>query len=250
MKNKSIEIIVDAIYKSKNIVAFTGAGISAESGIPTFRADDGIWKKHNPQLLEISFYKENPAISWKFIKDIFYSTFVKTKPNNAHLALAWFERINKLRAIITQNIDNLHQEAGSKNVIEFHGNSKKLVCLSCNAIHKLDDDILQMQIPKCPVCGGLLKPDFVFFGENIDKKIHNLSMRESQLADLFIIIGASGEIYPAGLIPENAKFYGATIIEINTEQTRFSETITDEHLEMKATKAMDFIVERYKEKYF
>ncbi len=250
MKNKSIEIIVDAIYKSNNLVAFTGAGISAESGIPTFRADDGIWKKYNPQLLELSFYKENPAISWKFIKDIFYSNFVNTKPNSAHLALAWFERINKLRAIITQNIDNLHQEAGSKNVVEFHGNSKKLVCLSCNAIHKLNDDILQMQIPKCSICGGLLKPDFVFFGENIDKKIHNLSMRESQLADLFIIIGASGEIFPAGLIPENAKFYGAKIIEINPEATRYTGAITDEFLQMKATKALDLIIERYKEKYF
>lgn len=250
MENELINQVVELINKSTNIVAFTGAGISAESNIPTFRDDDGIWKKYNPQLLELNTFLSNPAPSWKAIKELFYGTFVNAEPNEAHYALAEFERIGKLRTIITQNIDNLHQKAGSKNVIEFHGNSQKLICIDCGAIYSVFEVNLDQEVPKCKLCKGILKPDFVFFGENINSKVHNLAVREAQICDLMFIIGTSGEVFPAALIPENAKFYGATIVEINTKPSNYTNAITDFFIEGKASKILGMIVNLYKQKYF
>jgi len=250
MKNELINQIVDLINRSHSIVAFTGAGISAESKIPTFRDDDGIWKKYNPQLLELNTFISNPAPSWKAIKEIFYSTFANAEPNEAHYALAELEKMGKLRTIITQNIDNLHQKSGSKNIIEFHGNSQKLICLECGAIYNVVEVNLNEDVPKCNLCKGILKPDFVFFGENINPKVHNMSIREAQICDLILIIGTSGEVFPAALIPENAKFYGATIVEFNTKPSNYTNSITDFFIEGKASKTLSKIVNLYKQKYF
>ena len=250
MKNELIIQAVEYINKSKYIVAFTGAGISAESKIPTFRDDDGIWKKYNPQLLEINHFLANPAASWQVIKEIFYTKFANAEPNDAHHALADLERMGKLHSVITQNIDNLHQKAGSKNVIEFHGNSQKLICINCQHIFSVAEIDLKADIPQCSHCTGTLKPDFVFFGENINPKTHNQATRESQLCDLMIIIGTSGEVFPAALIPENAKFYGAKIIEINTKPSNYTDTLADIFIEGKASVVLRKIVNLYIEKYF
>lgn len=250
MKNGLISQIADLLNHSKYIVAFTGAGISAESKIPTFRGDDGIWNKYSPQLLEINSFLANPVPSWKAIKEIFYDKFSKAQPNDAHFALAELERMGKLRSIITQNIDNLHQKAGSKNVIEFHGNSQNLVCLKCNRTFSIAEIDLGLVVPKCKVCSGTLKPDFVFFGENIVQKVHNQALREAQLCDLMLIIGTSGEVFPAALIPENAKFYGAKIVENNTKPSNYTDSIVDIFIEGRASKIMREIVNLYKQKYF
>lgn len=250
MKGELINQAVEYINKSNIIVAFTGAGISAESNIPTFRDSDGIWKKYNPQLLEINHFLSDPAASWQVIKEIFYTKFAKAEPNESHYALAELERMGKLRSVITQNIDNLHQKAGSKNVVEFHGNSQNLVCCNCKKKYAVSEINLNLDIPKCTICNGVLKPDFVFFGENINKKIHNLAIRETQLCDLLIIVGTSGEVYPAALIPENAKFYGATIIEINTKPSNYTHSIVDIFIEGKASLILKKIITLYKEKYF
>ncbi len=250
MKNDLINQSVDYINKSKVIVAFTGAGVSAESNIPTFRDDDGIWQKYNPQLLEINHFMANPADSWKVIKQIFYDKFANANPNDAHYAFMELERMGKLRSIITQNIDNLHQKSGSKNVIEFHGNSNKLVCTNCHQGYAIGEIDLNKDIPRCPKCFGILKPDFVFFGESIDQKIHNLAAREAQLCDLMIIVGTSGEVFPAALIPENAKFYGAKIIEINTKPSNYTNSLVDIFIEGKASRILKEIVNLYKQKYF
>lgn len=250
MKNELINQAVEYINKSKSIVAFTGAGSSAESKIPTFRDDDGIWKKYNPQLLEINHFMANPAASWVAIKEIFYTKFANAEPNFTHFALAELERMGKLRSIITQNIDNLHQKSGSKNVIEFHGNSQNLVCIKCQQFYTISDIDLKVEIPKCNHCSGTLKPDFVFFGENINQKTHNLATRESQLCDLMIIIGTSGEVFPAALIPENAKFYGAKIMEINTKPSTYTNALVDIFIEGKASVVLRKIVNLYKQKYF
>lgn len=250
MKNELIDQVVKFINKANTVVAFTGAGISAESKIPTFRDDDGIWKKYNPQLLELNTFLSNPAPSWKAIKELFYDKLLNAEPNDAHLALVELERMGKLRSIITQNIDNLHQKAGSKNVIEFHGNSQKLVCLKCSKVYSVSEIDLSREVPICPSCSGNLKPDFVFFGENINQKVHNEATRESQFCDLMFIVGTSGEVYPAALIPQTAKFYGATIIEINTKPSNYTDAIVDLFIEGKAGVVLRKIVNLYKQKYF
>lgn len=250
MKNEFINQVVNYISKATSIVAFTGAGISAESKIPTFRDDDGIWKKYNPQLLEINTFLSNPAPSWIAIKELFYNKLSDAEPNDAHFALAELERMGKLRSIITQNIDNLHQKAGSKQVIEFHGNSQKLLCLKCNKVYLVSEIDLSQEIPHCHKCSGNLKPDFVFFGENINKKVHNAAVREAQICDLMLIVGTSGDVFPAALIPESAKFYGATIVEINIKPSNYTDAIVDLFIEGKASVVLSKIVNLYKQKYF
>ncbi|NPA10802.1 MAG: NAD-dependent deacylase [Epsilonproteobacteria bacterium] len=225
------------IKNSSFITAFTGAGISVESGIPTFRGKNGLWSKYDPKILDIDFFMQNPKESWKYIKEIFYDYMQNVKPNQAHYFLAWLEKHYPLKGIITQNIDNLHQEAGSSEVIEFHGSAKRLVCVKCSKIYSSDEVSLDILPPKCKDCGGLLKPDFVFFGEPIPTEAFEKSIYLANNSDLFIVIGTTGEIMPASQIPYLAKENGAKIIEINIEPSNYTNTITDIFLQDKATVA-------------
>ena len=125
---EKIERAAKIIKNSKHLTVFTGAGISVESGIPPFRGSEGLWSKYDPEVLELDYFHRNPDVSWKIIKEIFYDFFGKAKPNDSHFGISKLEDLGIVKTIITQNIDNLHQEAGSKNVIEFHGNSKVLIC--------------------------------------------------------------------------------------------------------------------------
>ncbi|MFX1257819.1 MAG: NAD-dependent protein deacylase [Promethearchaeota archaeon] len=222
------------ISDSEYLVAFTGAGISVESGIPPFRGKNGLWKKYNPKFLDTNYFLAYPKESWILIKEIFYDFFGRAKPNDAHYILAEMEKHNYIKAIITQNIDNLHQLAGSKNVLEFHGTSRTLTCLNCNNKYN-SEKLIETLPPYCPKCNGLLKPDFVFFGEPIPETVHNYSIKEASLADLFILIGTTGEIMPASMIPFIAKKNGAKFIEINVEKSRYTESIVDIYLQGKAS---------------
>ncbi len=130
-----IEEAAKLIKNAKHVTAFTGAGISVESGIPPFRGENGLWSKFDPLFLDINYFRQNPLKSWKLIKEIFYDFFGKAEPNSAHTALAEMEKSGYLNSVITQNIDNLHQTAGSKNVFEFHGTSKNLICTNCDKIY-------------------------------------------------------------------------------------------------------------------
>ncbi|MGA2823996.1 MAG: Sir2 family NAD-dependent protein deacetylase, partial [Bacteroidales bacterium] len=167
LNEENIHKAAEVLRKSKFTTAFTGAGISVESGIPPFRGEGGLWTRYDPNLLDIDHFIKNPLRAWKIIKEIFYNYFGSAKPNKAHLVLADMEQRGFLRRIITQNIDNLHQESGCKNVFDFHGNSKRLVCLSCHTYYAVTDVDLDHLPPACGQCGGLLKPDYVFFGESI-----------------------------------------------------------------------------------
>ncbi|MHA1902261.1 MAG: SIR2 family NAD-dependent protein deacylase [Promethearchaeota archaeon] len=222
------------ILSSKHTVVFTGAGVSVESGIPPFRGENGLWNKYNPIFLEMGYFKANPKESWELIKEIFYDFFGKAKPNKAHQILAEWEKQNLIQTIITQNIDNLHQEAGSKNILEFHGTAQTLSCISCHKQYK-SQTFLNPLPPRCPDCGGLLKPDFVFFSEPIPPKVYQESIRNSELADLFILVGTTGEIMPASMIPYVAKEHNAKFIEINIKPSKYTRTITNIFLEGKAT---------------
>ena len=223
---------------SSYTTAFTGAGISVESGIPPFRGPEGLWSQYDPVILDLNYFKQHPEKSWAVIKEIFYDFFGKAKPNAAHYVLARMEAKGLLKNIITQNIDNLHQEAGSKEVIEFHGNSHYLTCLDCGKKYSVEDLSLETVPVKCKVCGGLVKPDFIFFGEGIPPKAYEKSLEAAQKAQVFLVIGTTGEIMPASQIPVLAKESGATIIEVNTQPSRYTHTLTDVFLQGKATEMM------------
>ena len=229
-----IKKAVNLILSSKHIVAFTGAGVSVESGIPPFRGENGLWNKYNPVFLDKYYFNENPEYSWKMIKEIFYDFFGKAKPNKAHIVLSKWEERDIIKSIITQNIDNLHQKAGSKNVVEFHGTSAKLRCMKCDSVFSVKDINLDILPPRCLNCGGLLKPDFVFFSEPIPEQALSKSIEEASACDLMILIGTSGEIMPASQIPYIAKQKGSKIMEININESNYTRSITDIFLKGKA----------------
>ncbi len=237
-----IDRVIKLIKDSKYTMAFTGAGISVESGIPPFRGEEGIWNRYDPNLLELDYFLQNPEKSWQAIREIFYDFFMKSEPNLAHKGLAQLEQKGLLKAVVTQNIDNLHFEAGSKEVYEFHGNSQKLKCLSCGNTVEAKDKDLSVLPPKCDKCNGLLKPDFIFFGEGIPVDAYEKSVTAARKAELVIIIGSTGEVMPACQIPWEAKRNGALIIEINPGVSNFTHQITDIHIQEKAAEAMEKIV--------
>ncbi len=232
---------VQLIKNSSHTTAFTGAGISVESGVPPFRGEDGLWNKYDPSILDINKFYAEPEEIWQHIKEIFYDFFADAEPNKAHQVLAEMEKKNLLNAVVTQNIDNLHQEAGSSRVYEFHGNSKELVCTKCGEKYPVEESIFEDMPPKCSRCGGILKPDFVFFGEAIPDKAREMSYQEAEKADLFLVIGTTGEVQPAAMVPIYAKNNGAKIIEVNTKKSNFTDRITDIFLKARAAEAMQVI---------
>lgn len=234
---ESLESAIELIKNSKYTFAFTGAGISVESGIPPFRGENGLWSKYDPNILDLNNFYLNPIEAWKVIKEIFYEFFGEAKPNAAHYALAELEKLGKLHALVTQNIDNLHYDAGSKEVYEFHGNSRLLVCPSCAKKYIASERVVE-EVPLCDYCHSVLKPDFIFFGEGIPEIAYRKSLEATQKADVVVVIGSTGEVYPASQIPTIAKQNGAKIIEINPERTLFTNQITDVFLQGKATEVM------------
>jgi NAD-dependent deacetylase len=222
------------ICKSSFTVAFTGAGISVESGIPPFRGPGGIWNKYDPKVLDLNYFHDHPSESWEVIKVIFYDFFQNISPNPAHKTLALWESNNLINSIITQNIDHLHQKAGSKIVIDFHGHAHRLVCLSCHWTTEDFQSLLKKLPPQCPKCGDTLKPDFVFFGENIPQAAYQNAFESAEKAEVFLIIGTSGEVSPANQFPIIAKQNGAVIIEINNDKSLYTNNITDIYISGKA----------------
>lgn len=212
---------------SRNVLAFTGAGISVASGIPSFRGESGIWSKYDPNILELSYYLASPEKCWKFIKEIFYDSLKGIKANAGHFALAEMEKRALLKSIFTQNIDNLHQQAGSLSVYEFHGNTRYFTCTHCMQKYDVKDISLEQVYPKCPKCSHLLKPDFIFFSEAIPLEVFEEAYSKAEKCDLLMVIGCSGQVYPANQIPYYAKEFGAKIIEINPQESAYSKSISD-----------------------
>ena len=243
MDFEKVEQAVKLIRKSKYMVAFTGAGVSVESGIPPFRGTGGIWNTTHPVFLEIDFFRKKPLQSWKKIKEIFYDRLGDAEPNLAHEVLAAMEQRSFLESIITQNIDHLHQKAGSKHVYELHGTYRQLVCTACGSEYDLSFADLNFLPPTCFVCKGILKPDMVFFNEPIPAFAKKRSFDEALKSDLLLIIGTNAEVLPAAEIPAIAKRTGAKIIEINITPSHLTETVTDVFLQARATDAMGKIAE-------
>lgn len=218
-------------------IALTGAGISVESGIPAFRGAQGLWQKYDPsEYAHIEAFLRHPAKVWEMLRELDL-IMQKARPNPAHLVLAAWERENYLKAIITQNVDTLHQGAGSKNVIELHGNAFRLRCLKCDRIFVRDEIDITQSVPFCP-CGGLLKPDVVFFGENIPTEPFLEAKAAVNACDVMLVVGTSAEVAPANTFPWEAKKHGAKIIEININPTVLTEEVTDIFLEGRASEVL------------
>ncbi len=221
-----IKKTAEVIYRSDKVVAFTGAGISVESGIPDFRGAGGLWEKYDPsEYATIEAFHANPQKVWTMLKEM-GSLLESSRPNPAHLALATLEEMGHVRSVITQNIDNLHQDAGNKRVIEFHGSHRKLVCLTCGRVYGREEVELEVLPPRCR-CTGVLKPDVVFFGESIPWGPHLQAQQEAKNCEVMLVIGTSAVVFPAGDIPVMAKQAGATIVEVNLEETPLTRYVSD-----------------------
>lgn len=236
-----LERAVEAIQSARTIVASTGAGISTESGIPDFRSPGGIWERYPvEEYATIEAFMADPAKIWTFWRSL-SADLGAFKPNPGHYALAEMEEFGKLSAVITQNVDNLHQAAGSRRVVEYHGNNRRLRCLTCGR----PGDLTLAEgsgVPFC-YCGGVYKPDVVLFGELIPQQALLQAQAYAQTAEVVIIVGTSAQVYPAAQLPFTAKENGAFIIECNVEETDFTRTITDVFLEGKAGTTLPLLAE-------
>ncbi|MBW1972715.1 MAG: RNA polymerase subunit sigma [Deltaproteobacteria bacterium] len=238
-----IEQAAQDIVNSKKSIAFTGSGISEESGIPTFRGGQGLWEKYDPmEYAHIQSFIKNPEKVWEMLAEM-AEIISKAKPNPAHIALAELENMGLLEAVITQNVDGLHQMAGNKHVVEFHGSNQWLVCIKCGFRTEIKNYSPNDFPPKCERCLSILKPDVVFFGEAIPYNAQVKSMYLAKVSDLVLVIGTSAVVYPAAQIPITAKEYGAKIIEINKEKTSLSDGIASYSIEGPAGEVMPHIVE-------
>ncbi len=212
----------DMFASSMKVVAFSGAGISSESGISTFRGAGGLWSKYDPLVYaNINYFMKDSSYYWNFFKNERYPVIKKAKPNAAHNALATLEKQGKIYRVITQNIDGLHQMAGSSNVIELHGTTRKINCLSCNKIFSMDEVYkkLEHELPPRCSCGGNLKPDTVLFGESLPQHALDQATLAANLCDMFLVLGSSLVVYPAAQLPIIAKENGAKLVIINIDPT-------------------------------
>lgn len=220
--------VADVIKEKKNVVAFTGAGISVDSGIPAFRGGQGLWEKYDPmEYAHIRAFVADPEKVWVMLREMSEVIF-KSEPSPAHRALATLEQKGYLSAVITQNVDGLHSVAGNSDVIEYHGNHRWLTCISCNKRVPLTPEMIRTDpYPQCEKCARALKPDVVFFGEGIPMTAMLRANEAANKCGVMFIIGTSGVVYPAAEIPYIAKSKGATIVEINIESTPFTPSVTD-----------------------
>ncbi len=264
-----IDRAVDLLLRSKYTVVLTGAGISTESGVPDFRSPGGIWERYDPTLFFYARFVAEPEVVWKCLIEMNSSGSLSlwdARPNRGHVALAELEDMGLVKAVITQNVDNLHQKAGSRTVIEFHGNMLVFRCLGCGRRYGYEQllEIIAAGTPLPPrcECGGVLKPDAVFFGEAIPADALNESFRHAQECDLMLVVGTSAQIEPAASLPIVAKgmhsmFRGmgaffskiaSHVIEINREPTPLTGEVSDFLIQGSAGEILSLIVQKVEEK--
>lgn len=216
--------LLEKLKEANSIVFFTGAGISAESGIPTFRGDEGLWNKFKPEeLANFNAFMRNPDMVWEWYQ-YRRNIISETKPNAGHEAIVEFEKYFDV-AVVTQNVDNLHGRAGSKNIYELHGNIERNFCIDCKTFFNEDEFKLKQNVPKCGNCGGMVRPDVVWFGENLPQNVFNQAEQKAMESDICFIVGTSAVVYPAAYIPITAKQNGAYLVEINIDQTEISSSV-------------------------
>lgn len=216
------ELVKDKILDAKKIVFVTGAGVSQDSGIPTYRGSDGLWKNYDPmKLATIDAFYENPKLVWEWYADRRKNIF-SAKPNPTHTAIADMEKFSNVK-VLTQNIDGLHQKAGSSDVYELHGSIIRIKCTVCDYNEEVFEEFENFP-PKCK-CGNILRPDVVWFGETLPQKTWQDAIIHAGSCDVMIIAGTSLLVSPANTLPVFASQNGAVIIEINPEKTMLSSDV-------------------------
>lgn len=221
--NRDLEKFKEIVQKSNNIVFFGGAGVSTESNIPDFRSSTGLYndknqKKYPPEyMLSRTFFDRHTEEFYDFYKNTMI--YKDARPNDAHIALAKLERQGKLKAVITQNIDGLHQAAGSNEVLELHGSISRNYCMECLTFHSLDYILEQKSIPRCESCGGIVKPDVVLYEEGLDMEVLNRAIEFISSADVLIVGGTSLTVSPAANLI--SYFKGSKLILINKDKTSY-----------------------------
>jgi NAD-dependent deacetylase len=223
------------------VMALTGAGISVESGIPAFRGSQGLWDKYDPmEFASIEAFHDDPKRVWAMLLEL-EELVLGALPNPAHQALAEMERMGRMSMVVTQNIDGLHQAAGNSQVVEFHGSGRRLRCLSCRRlINRVEVDFSVLP-PRC-ACGGLIKPDVVFFGEPIPERAAMTSFAMAQACQVMLVVGTSAVVAPASHLPLLAKSGGAVVVEINPEPTPLTGRVTDHFLQAQAGEVLPRLV--------
>ena len=223
---EKVKEMTDLIRNSHNLVVFSGAGLSAESGIPTYRGAGGLWSKYDPsKYADIQYFNQDPSYYWRFFKEERYPVIKAAQPNRAHEAMVKLEQQGTLFQVITQNIDGLHQEAGQRKVCELHGNTRRIICLECNRVYHMDEVYrgLEKTLPPRCSCGGLLKPDVVLFGEPLPQKALNTAWQAARECGTFLVVGSSLVVNPAAQIPLLAKQNGSLLLIINIDATPLDE---------------------------
>ncbi len=235
--------LLNALLHAKKVVTLTGAGISAESGIPTFRGAGGLWEGYPVEkVATVEGFEKDPQLVWRFYNERRVN-IAKAAPNDAHIILAKMEKIYDLW-IITQNIDGLHQKAGSRNVVELHGNIWRVRCTNCGRVEYNYEVPLREIPPRCKRCGGLLRPDVVWFGEPVYDI--NKAYQLTEKCEIMFVIGTSAQVYPAAYLPRAAWSHGAKIVEINPQETPVS-SYADFIFRESATSAMRKIYQAIQE---
>ena len=235
--------IIQDIEKAESISVLTGAGISAESGVATFRGKEGIWSKFRPEeLANVSAFLANPERVWEWYQHR-RNLLANVKPNPGHYALSKWETLVKHFTLATQNVDGLHQLAGSRNVLELHGNIRTNRCQLCGLESDAADVGFDGQVPLCG-CGGMFRPGVVWFGEMLPEHVIQQAFLAAQTCDLFLTVGTSALVYPAASLPEIARESGATVVEVNIEETPFSGLATH-HLRGKSGVILPQLVAAY-----
>ena len=246
-----IEEAARLIAASRHVVALVGAGLSAESGVPTFRGPEGLWTKHGePDLRDYARFVEDPKRWWEMRQERagrlgeLVQALETAVPNAGHFALRDLEEIGRLQHIITQNIDNLHQLAGSQAITEIHGNRTKLRCVVCNHRWPLDGFQIDELPPECPDCtNGIVKGDTVMFGEPIPRDALEECINQARMCDCMLLIGTSAVVYPAAQFPIDVKSAGGFLIEVNPNETPLT-SLSDVVLRAPAGKALPPVVEK------
>jgi NAD-dependent deacetylase len=220
------ERLESLLTKDTKVVVLTGAGISAESGVPTFRGEEGLWKKFRPEeLATFDAFMANPELVWEWYE---YRRKIvdEIKPNPGHVALVDFQKHFDKFDLITQNVDGLHDQAGSRNIVELHGNIRKNKCIQCDKQYESLEGTIEGVPPKCS-CGGNIRPDVVWFGEMLPQNAINYAFEVSQQCDLFYCVGTSAIVHPAASLPLIAKRSGAFVVEVNLESTEISHLVDE-----------------------
>jgi NAD-dependent deacetylase len=232
------------VMAAKEIAVMSGAGISVESGIPPFRGKGGLWEKFDPmEYAHIDAFLKHPEKVWHVLLREMTHIMAASRPNAAHEGLARLEKMGKLKTVITQNVDGLHQRAGSTDVVEFHGNFASYSCMACSSKIGCEEIPLDTIPPRCS-CGGIYRPDCVFFGEMIPEEAMERAENAAKACDLMLVVGTSGLVYPAAQIPLIAKRSGAAIIEINPEKTPLTGPVSDLLLMGKAGETLKKLADR------